>query len=290
MLDLETRVHLEEEELARCVVQQELHRACVDVADLSGERHGGGGDAVALLGSDRRCGCLLEHLLVTALRGAVALEEVQHVSVVVADDLDLHVTAGLDVLLHEHGVVAEGRGRLAPRRRQRLGVLLLAAHDAHALAAATGGGLDQDGVVEPGRLGVGVVRRHHGDPRLLRDLAGGVLAAHLLHHRGARADQGEAGLLHGVRKGRPLGEEAVAGVDRLGPALEGSGDHGADVEVGRHLDGLVGLPDVRRGAVEVGVHGDRVDAEGTGRADDAAGDLATVGDQEALDHHILQTP
>ena len=58
-------------------------------------------------------GRLLEHLLVAALGRAVALEEVDDVAVGVGEDLHLDVAAGLDVLLDQHGVVAEGAA--APR-------------------------------------------------------------------------------------------------------------------------------------------------------------------------------
>ena len=52
-----------------------------------------------------------------ALRRAVALEEVHDVAVGVGEDLHLDVAAALDVLLDQHGVVAE-RAR-APRAGRR---------------------------------------------------------------------------------------------------------------------------------------------------------------------------
>ena len=120
VLDLEAGVHLEEVELAGVVVEQELHGAGVGVADVAGEVDGRGGDRGALLVGERRRGRLLEHLLVPALGRAVALVEVEHGAVVVADHLHLDVAAALDVLLDEHGVVAEGAQRLALRGGDRL--------------------------------------------------------------------------------------------------------------------------------------------------------------------------
>ena len=217
-----------------------------------------------------------------ALGGAVALEEVDHVAVAVGEHLHLDVATGLDVLLHEHGVVAEGSLRLASRGGEGLGVLVGSAHDAHALAATAGGGLDQDREVEGRGIRLHVVRRDHGDSRFHRDLAGRVLAAHLLHHAGARTDQRDAGVLHGLREGGALGEEAVAGVDRVGSRRLRGTDDRLDVEVGADRHRLVGVVHVRRGAVDLAVQRDGVQAHGTRGPDDPAGDLATVGDQESI--------
>lgn len=69
----------------------------------------------------------------------------------------------------------------------------------------------------------------------------------------------------------------------------GSGDDGGGVEVagaggGRtDADRLVGGLDVEAGPIGVAVDGDGGDTEPPGSADDAAGDLAAVGDQDLLD-------
>ena len=87
-----------------------------------------------------------------------------------------------------------------------------------------------------------------------------------------------------------LGEEAVAGVHAVGAAAaDGVEDRlGVEVALGRGLAAervrLVGEADVERLAVELGVHGDGLDAELACGADDAHGDLATVGDQDLLEH------
>ena len=81
-----------------------------------------------------------------ALRRAVALEEVQHGAVGVGEHLHLDVAAVLDVLLHQHGVVAERRRASRFGRATASAYVLGRAHDAHALAAAAGRGLDQHGV------------------------------------------------------------------------------------------------------------------------------------------------
>ena len=292
VLDLEPGVHLEEVELARVVVEEELDGARTGVADLRGQRDGRGGDRGPLLLADRGGRGLLQHLLVPALGRAVALEEVHHVAVGVAHDLHLDVAARLDVLLDEHGVVAERRARLALRGAQRLGVLGRRADHPHALAATAGRGLDQHRVGEGGRVVGQVVRRHHGHARGDGDVARGVLAAHRVHHLGGRADQGDAGLGQGAGERRPLGEEAVAGVHEAGAALARGGDHLLDVEVGADPHRDVGLGDVQRAGVEVGVQGHGAPPEAARGGQDPAGDLAAVGDQERVHGgpHILKMP
>src|SRR5207245_1631809 len=87
-----------------------------------------------------------------------------------------------------------------------------------------------------------------------------------------------------------LGEEAVAGVHRIGAAaLDELQDLlGVEVALGRRLPAervrLVREPHVQRVAVEIGVDGDARDAELTTRPDDSDGDLTPVGDQDLGEH------
>ena len=122
VLDLQPGVHLQEEEVARPVgVDDELDRAGAGVADGLGRldrrpAHGG-----AHRGVEQRRRRLLDDLLVPALQAALALAEVDHVAVRVAEHLHLDVPGVPDVPLDQQGVVAEGvpwpRG--GPRRSRR---------------------------------------------------------------------------------------------------------------------------------------------------------------------------
>jgi hypothetical protein len=79
-------------------------------------------------------------------------------------------------------------------------------------------------------------------------------------------------------------------VDGLRARLAGHVEDPLDVQValrgGRPAEqvGLAGARDVRRVAVQLGVDGDRGDAELVERADDADRDLAAVGDQDLREH------
>ncbi|BCO77363.1 hypothetical protein MINTM009_11450 [Mycobacterium intracellulare] len=102
-------------------------------------------------------------------------------------------------------------------------------------------------------------------------------------------------MLDGGREIGVLREEPVAGVDRVGTGGAGRGDDGLGVEIvvglGQPHPG-VGLGDVRRAGVRVGVDGDGAQAQPAARGEHPARDLATVGNQNSSNHgaHIRKTP
>ena len=116
------------------------------------------------------------------------------------------------------------------------------------------------------------------------------LVAHRLDGFGIWADEHDARFGEGLREGRALGEKAVARMDRLGARLEAGGDDLVDYEIGLRRRGrpdgdrLVGHFDVQRVLVGFGIDGDGPDAHAARRLDDATGDLATVGDQDFIEH------
>ena len=147
VLDLDARVHLDEDVLARALprrVEQELDRAGVDVADRLRER-----DRVAvhrlpdLLVEVRRRSDL-DDLLVPALHRAVALEQVHGLARAVGEDLHLDVPRPHDGLLDEHGRVAERAVRLAHRGLERLAQVVLRVDPPHPAPAAAGDRLRED--------------------------------------------------------------------------------------------------------------------------------------------------
>ena len=244
-------------------------------------------------------GRLLDDLLVAALHGAVALAEVDGGLVLVGQHLDLDVARVLEELLEVDGGVAEGVLRLGARGVHRVHERGLGVHDAHAAPAAAAGGLDDDGVADqrreaPDLLGVvgqrPVGAGHAGDAHALHRRLGRDLVAHHADRGGRRADEDEAGVLHALGEVGVLGEEAVAGVDRLRVGDLGGADDGRDVEVavarGRRADAhrLVGEHHVLRVRVGLRMDGDRLDAHFAAGALDAQRDLAAVGDEDLLEH------
>lgn len=145
VLDLQSGVHLEEEELAR-VVRHELDGARPGVTDGFGRQP----RRVEQLGAHARCALdqrrrrLLDDLLVPALDRALALADRPHGAVDVGHHLHLDVVAGGEVPLAEHRRVAERRLCLALRGLDFAGQRAEVADHPHPAPAATGGGLHQD--------------------------------------------------------------------------------------------------------------------------------------------------
>ena len=272
-----------------------------DVPRRAGEGHRLGAHPLAQRRVDERRRRLLEHLLVAALHGALALAEVEHVAVPVGEHLDLDVPGALDVALDEHPPVPEARERLVRRAAKAVAHLVLAGRDPHPLAPAAGRGLDHHRVADLARDGhrlVGAGKRpvHPGDrvhPRLGGEPAGLDLVPHRADRGRRRPDEGDPRRLEGGHERSVLGEEAEAGVHRVRPGRAGRLHHRLDVEValcrGRRADAHrpVRHAHVRRALVRLGVDGGRRDPEAPRGARDPARDLAPVRDEDAPEAHGL---
>ena len=235
-------------------------------------------------------------LLVAALQRAVAGGDHDHVAVLVGQALGLDVARLVEELLHQALTASEGADRLADGGVEGVGDLLDRAGDLEAAAAAAVDGLDGDReavVLRERHDLVGVLDRVLGaggqrSVRPLRDVLGLRLVAEVLDRLRRRADPHQPGVDHGLGEVGVLGEEAVAGVHRVGAGLLRGGDDLLDVEVGvggggaAERVGLVGEPDEHGVAVRVGVHRDAADAGVLAGADDTDRDLAAVGDENLL--------
>ena len=135
-----------------------------------------------------------------------------------------------------------------------------------------------------------VASRDRRNARLRRELARARLVADGLDRLGARADEHELARAADLGEARALGEEPVARVDRVDVRDLGGRDDPRDVEVGLEArarpdaDRLVGVAEVQRVLVDLGVDGDGLDPELLAGPDDAQGDLAPVRDEDALEH------
>ncbi len=276
MLDLDPPVQLEEVEVAPG--EHELRSACAHVADRLGEADGGVAHLLSQRGVECGRGRLLEHFLVAPLDRALALAE-RDDPLAVAEQLDLDVARPLDVALAEHTVVAECGFRLALRGVECLVELGGLADDAHPASAAPCRRLDHQREADL----VGLARRHDrnagldGDPLCLE------LVAAEPQRLGARADEHEAGRVHRLGEVGVLGQESVAGVDRVGAGLFRCPDVLLGVEVAPDLDGLAGGACVQRPAIVGRDDGDGGDPELSTRAEDPHRDLAAIRYEELLD-------
>src|SRR5208283_3413879 len=300
VLDLESRVHLQEEE-ALVLADDELDGAGGLVAHGPGE-----GDGLLAHGSAGRliekwAGGLFDDLLVPSLDRALAFPKINHLAVRVAEHLDLDVPGLLDKLLDEDPVVAEGVLSLGPARCEALGRFLVAPGNAQAATAAAGRGLDHHRIADLAGDLHGV--RGHLDrivvagDRVHAGIAGELLGGDLVAHRGDRfvfgPDEDNSFLLQPPGELLVLGEEAVPRVHRLGPGLLAGGDDSVHHQVrflGRsraNANRLVGQLDMPRVLIGLRIHGNGADTHLACRLDDAAGDFTPVGDQDFLEHGCL---
>jgi len=292
VLDLQARVHLEEVEVPDGI-DQELDRARVDVPRAFGDAHGGRPELGAQIFRDTRPGGFLDQLLMAPLDRAVALAEPDNLSLTVGEDLHLDVARVPDLPLEVEGGRSERGGRLAGRPAPSRLEVLVAPDDAHPLASTAAGRLEQDRVADVVRGsagGGGVTERLRAfrdrDIGVTREAAcRGLLTQEALHFRG-RTDEDEACVGDGLREVRVLGEEPVAGMDRVASRAPRDLNDPCGVEVAlagrRGADRVrrIGGADVQRVAVDVAVDRGRADAEIVAGANDAKRDLAAIGDED----------
>src|SRR5206468_3358391 len=125
------------------------------VAELGQCRDGERAKPFALFGVERRRRRFFEDFLMRALQRAVALAQMNHAALAVAEDLDLDVPRPLEMAFEIDLAATEERSRLVLRDRQQPGELDAVAGYFHAAAAPAGGGFDQDRIADRagGRLG-----------------------------------------------------------------------------------------------------------------------------------------
>ena len=293
VLDLQPRVHLHEEEVA-VRIEQEFDRAGAHVIDGSCQRDSGRAEFLARSGVDGRRGGFLDQLLVAPLHRTVALAEMHDTAVLVGEHLHLNVARAGERAFEQEASVAERVFGLRARGFQRGGKLAFAAHEPHAAPAATGRGLDHHRIADRVRrrsecavaLVGPVVTRNDRYTGAARDALRLRLVGHLPNDSGRRPDPGQARLDHGLRKSRILGEEAVARMHGIGAGLLRRRDDRRTIEVrlarARRADPhcRIRFAHVQGIAIRIGVNRDRADAHAPGGTDDAARDLAAVGDQQ----------
>ena len=208
-----------------------------------------------------------------------------------------------DRLLEQQAPVAERLDRFGRRRTDGRGQVRRRRHETHAAATATGRGLDHDRKADAGRftlerggvLRLAVVAGHDRYSGRGHALARTRLVAHRRDRVRRRTDEHQPGTGHGAREVRVLGQEAVAGMDRVGARRTRCREDPVDAQVtlGRRFaaerDRLVTGGHMAAATVGIRVHGDRRDSHASRRARDPGDDLATVGHQQASQRHHVNS-
>eukprot|EP00760_Papus_ankaliazontas_P031590 PhM_4_TR5351/c0_g1_i1/m.88449 len=296
VLNLETRVHLEEVEVV-VAIDHHLHGTGSDVVHSAGHAGGLLTHLLAQLGRDESAGRLFDDLLVAALNGALTFGEVEDISAAVSGNLDLNVAGLVHKLLDEHAVVTERGDGLLLAQLQVLDGFSVVVGEAHTLAATTRRCLDHDGIANfiADLDAVGVVSDltlEAGDAVDL-GLVGKDLGVDLVTH-GVNgflvgADERNLVVFEGLREGGILGEETVARVHSLSASLLARIEDLVNAEVtlvagsGANADSFVSHAHELRVLIGCGVNSHRLDAKTTARLENTAGNLTTVGDEHLVE-------
>ena len=273
VLDLQSRVHLEEIEPA-VVRQEELDGPGARVAHRARNRRGGRRHGLPQLRRDSDRRRLLDDFLMAPLDRALAFDERQHRSVLVAKDLHLDVPRPRQPSLEVDRGVAECRSRFRARGTHGAGEVRRIENRAHALAAAARHGLDEHGISDAcgERLGRPLRRPPAtgrsvpgttGTPALRAAARAAVLLPISAIASGDRADERQAGVAHGRGERFVLGEEPVPRVDGVGARSSPLDINAIDSQVAvarrapADLIRLVGVSHVQRSPIALGVDGDR---------------------------------
>src|SRR5262249_47399571 len=204
----------------------------------------------------------------------------------------------LYVLLDVHVGDAKRRFRLALRGLHGVRQLGRRPHDAHAAAAAAGRRLDDDRIPDLFRelqrflfvveRAVAAWQNRHA--RLLHHAPRARLVAHQADDLRVRPDELDVAGLADFGEIRALGQESVAGMDRVGAGDLGGADDGGDVQVAvgaarrPDADVLVRELHVELVLVGLGIDRDGLDPQLAAGIDHPQRHLAAVRDQYFLEH------
>src|SRR5260221_12040395 len=147
MLDLQARIHFQEEKIA-FAIDDEFHRAGGFVFHRFGRGHRLFAHRLARAFIKERAWCLFDDLLVAPLDRAFALAEIKAIAMAIGQHLDLDMARFLDEFLDEDAVIAETRFGLVGSRAEAIASLLIVIGDAHALATTAGRGLDNHRIAD----------------------------------------------------------------------------------------------------------------------------------------------
>ena len=141
MLYLQAGVHFQEEKVA-LRSKQEFHRAGAHILAGLGRLYGGLAHALAQGFVHGRGGRFFHHFLVTPLHGAVALAQMDDVTVAITEYLDFHMPGLQDSAFQYQLVTAERVFGFLTGAFQLSADITGVGNHAHAPATATGTGLD----------------------------------------------------------------------------------------------------------------------------------------------------
>jgi len=222
----------------------------------------------------------------------LALTEMDHFAVLVAQHLKLDVPGMLEKFFRVHVRRAKGLLRLAAGRLVGGQELFLPANDAHPASSSTRGGFEDQRISDaPGFLGElfltlddALTSRNGGQARGLHLAAGAVLFTHHFHDFRTWTNKSN---LRGFAYFGEVGvfrKKSVSGMNGIHVGYLCGADDLRNVQVAfaaaRRTDAnrFIGKPDMQRIAVRFGVHRNRGYPQLLAGADDPQGNLPAIGD------------
>ncbi len=300
MFHLDPRVDLDEVKVS-LGIHDKFHGPGIGIVGCLNQANGSGAHGLSGIVRQLRSGAFLDQFLVAALEGAIPFPEVDNISMVIGDNLDLDVPRSLHVFFQVDATVAEGRFRFDASLLDGLFEGQIIERHAHALASAAGGGFDQYGEADfmgDRQGGIFAVQQSiaAGDHRHLglpRQVTGLVLVAQHFHRFGRGADEIDLATAADLVEMRVFGQEPVTRVDGLYISDFGRADHAINFQVavtaagGTDTIGFVGQFQVGSAPIGLAEDGYGFHAQFAAGANDSQRDLATVCYQDAFVHRSL---
>ena len=217
MLDLQTRVHFQKVKV-ETGINKEFNRTGIDIAASARQADSGIAHLSAQFGSDNGGRRFLDHLLMAALHGTFTFPKRDDAAVGVGEDLDFHVMRTVETFFEIEAIVAEtihSLGRSIAECGFEFG---FAVHQAHTFAAATGDGLQENGIAHSVREGLRCSRIlnwvvcswDRGNVGAAGKLAAGGFGAKRFHSLGWRPNKNEASVNAGAGQCGVFRKEPVA--------------------------------------------------------------------------------
>ena len=208
VLDLDAGVHLNEEPLFFIYIVEKLDRAGIVVANALSQAHSGIAEVAPNALVESHGGRDLDNLLVAPLHRAVALVQMQHISVAIAQNLHLNMLRPWNVFFEEDSGISKRPPGLALGFIQQVDQIFATRHHPHPTPATAKGRFDDQWKTHPLRdtqcLGAVAHRifraRQRRHIQLLRQCPRGGLIAHRVEQLRVRSHKSDPRLHAGPRK------------------------------------------------------------------------------------------
>ncbi|EJW92250.1 choline dehydrogenase [gut metagenome] len=287
---LQTSIHFKEVEVA-VLVHQEFDSTGTRIVHSLGCCDRLFTHFLPQFGSQERRRTFFHNLLVTALYRTFTFEQVNHIAVVVSQNLEFNMVRFFDEFFQVYGIVTKRRHRFRTSRVVSFHHLVFAVDQTHTLTTATHRGFQHDRianlVTDTYRFFRALQRlfgtrnhRHAGRNHLL---AGCNLVAHRLHRFGSRANKNDAFLLASAGKISIFRQKTITGMNGIGMMLFSGFDDVIDVQItllgssGTNQTGFVGIHDVTSRTVGFRKNSHCADTHFLAGTHDADGNLTTIG-------------